>query len=131
MSSNSEHEQLLLMWAGATNSNKVSLDLPNKVTSSKKGPLSLNAIKRESQPPTRLNSILGSSQLPPPPHYTPPSHRRSTLTRFPVKMLERPMELVERELGTLSCAQLKDSLQVHSTDQQVLTSMCTGSLISK
>ena len=109
----SEHDKLLLMWAGDTHSDKVSLDIPNTVTSSKKGPLSLNAINKDSQPPSRLHSI-GQSQLSPPQHFPPPSQRRSTLTRYPVRMLERPIELVERELGTLSCAQLKDSLQVVS-----------------
>lgn len=126
MSLSSEHAHLVLVW-GDSELDSPELTLPKKVTTAKKGPLSLNTgtehlgtgRRRLTYPshthlaltPDRSNSLPLSSIL--------RQRRRSSVTKYPVEMLERPIELVEKELGTLSCAQLKDSLQVTSYDLEI------------
>ncbi len=82
-----------------------------KVTNNRKGPLCLGSEsfakkERAGSHPTHHTTLLHPA---PPLHH---AHKRNSLNRFPVKIPQRPMELVERELGTMSCAQLKDSVEV-------------------
>ncbi len=105
----SEHHQLLLLWGGGravSTSDQLKASLPNKVTTPNRGPLSLNVEGRGAHHNTRVGVA------PPPPTHHHHHHHRNSLTRFPVKMIEKPMEVLEKQLGTLSCAQLKNSLQV-------------------
>lgn len=104
----SSDAQLLFLWAGSSSDTPQGKNsLPNKVTSAKNGPLSLN----------------GTGDQVPPIHFHPTTpRRRNTLTKFPV-ILETPMEIVEKQLGTLSCAELKNALQVIIILEQVLTNV--------
>lgn len=109
---NHEHAQLVFLWAGSNEAPpQRKASLPNKVTSAKKGPLSLHTrgrkgvIPASTSHPVQLSSTHHHDHA----HH---SHRRNTLTKFPVRILERPIETVEKQLGTLSCAQLKDTVQV-------------------
>lgn len=117
-----EHAQLLMLLAPVPPKRRPGL--PSMVTNAAKGPLSLSRAKEKTNEylhqPHPLQQHLYSTQPPrlqPTTYLTKPSNtrhspRRDSLTRYPVQMLERPMDIVERELGTLSCTQFKDSLQV-------------------
>lgn len=100
-----EHARLLFLWTGSSSKPQRKPSLPNTVTSTKRGPLSLSGKSGH-----HANGFHPINQPTPAPQHHP--HRRGTLTKFPVLMQENPMEMVEKELGTLSCAQLMDTLQV-------------------
>ena len=119
----SEHAQLLLLsWSGGSRVQEPSskLSLPNRVTTAKRGPLSLNAsTKTESKKKFCAPRPLLPFLPPPPPLQHPhqqPSRKRHTLTQFSVLMVQRPMDLVEQELDSshLSCAELSETLAVSS-----------------
>ena len=138
----SEHAQLFLLWTNRGPSNvytqKRKLSLPNKVTNGSKGPLSLCGAEEASGKRSSKGNMNESPHLPPAtqshltthPHPSrrdshltthPSSPRRESLTRYPVQLMEKPMDAVERELGTLSCTQLRDSLKVmHAISQHSL-----------
>lgn len=126
----SEHAQLLLLWARSSSNRRSKLRIPNRVTSANKGPLSL---KVESQGKGDLadelhlqgipSGLVSPHTYPTPHHYHQTQKLRRSLTKCPIKMLERPLELVERELGTLSCAQFRNSLQVYYTCAQFRNSL--------
>lgn len=135
-----EHAQLLFYsWAGGGSDSlhKNKLTLPNQVTTSRRGPLSLQSHASTSQtayqsPPSLHPLTLGVREaqrgphfLPPPLHHFPrplaPHHRssrslarRRLLCRLPVVMAQQPLELVEKELeqGSLTCAQLSQTMEV-------------------
>ena len=100
-------QQIPYMWREAEDTKP---SLP-KVISNRKGPLCLGSESlgtSQGAPPCQHTALLH-----PGPHHIQ-THKRNSLTRFPIKLQERPIELVEKELGTMSCAQLKDSIQVLS-----------------
>lgn len=99
----SEQAQLVFLLSRRDTKRKDS-GIPSRVISPNKGPLSLI---------TERPRKRDDKQHPPSQQHSIGSKRRDTLTRFPVPLLERPMELVEKELGTLSCSQLRDSIKVH------------------
>lgn len=104
-----EAQLSLLSWAGGTGPpsrahSKPSL--PNRVTTTSRGPLSLNSKEIPGPAPPSTHHTSPST------HHPSPYITKRSLTRFPVLMHQRPLELVEKELGELSCAELSKTLQV-------------------
>lgn len=92
---------------------------PKKVTSNRKGPLCLSSEssimrKERVEGMWQLNKEPRAHQSARSPshHHNIQTHKQKSLTRVPIILQERPMELLEKELGTMSCAQLKNSIQV-------------------
>ena len=83
--------------------------LPQSVTTPRRGPLTLRAGQKEAQ------RVDNTSQ-----NHKSKGHRmfllprkpanRHSLTRFPVAMVQRPLQQIEADLGQLSCAALQDSV---------------------
>lgn len=101
--------------------------LPNPVGIPKRGPLKLNSsaktqdgLSTEADRSTQTPSWRKRRRTF---TYPPSEHQpRRSLTRFPVPMLQRPMENLERELGQLSCAELLEgvtSLRVSIDNEKV------------
>ena len=102
--------------------------LPNPVTIPKRGPLVLQFAKRcvnkgegagvsdtrgaQPQTPGRATHRL---------YTNPSSHHRPkhSLTRFPVIMLQRPIEQIENQLGKISCAELTENVKLLSVRQRL------------
>ena len=85
--------------------------LPNPVTVPKKGPLILKTTAS-----SHLPGRVATAQHVPNAHgrriFTNPKYQQRPLTKYPVLMVQRPIEQIESELGELSCAQLRDSIQL-------------------
>lgn len=96
---------LLFSWAGTASSrSNIEPTVPNRVTTAKRGPLYLS---------TKGKMPLEAKDVCPPPG--PHSHLQKyqhSLTRFPVLMLQRPLEAIEQELGALSTTELRETLGV-------------------
>lgn len=92
--------------------------LPNPVGVPRRGPLKLkSSAKPHDRASTETIRCTDATQTPSSPKRRraltyPPSEQqpRHSLTRFPIPMLQRPMENLERELGQLSCAELLEGV---------------------
>ena len=90
--------------------------LPNPVTIPRKGPLLLQTSKGSA------NKVVGGAQPKSPGkaahrRYTnprPQQRPKHSLTRFPVLMLQRPMEEIQNQLGKISCAELTENVKLLS-----------------
>ena len=89
---------------------KKEVRLPQAVTTPRRGPLVLRVSRRSGkeannhnthpQPPRQGHGMFLLTKKP-----------KSSLTRFPVVMVQRPLQQIEEELGQLSCAALKENIQ--------------------
>ena len=89
--------------------------LPNKVTTPRKGPLLLQT----SNPVTGKTGRSGFENspvfIPKTRIYTNPNYQqrpRYSLNKFPILNVQRPIDQIEGELGKLSCAELKERIQL-------------------
>lgn len=90
--------------------------LPNPVTVPRKGPLLLQTSKGSP------NKVVGDTEPKSPRraahrHYTnprPQQRPKHSLTRFPVLMLQRPIEEIQSQLGKISCAELSENVKLLS-----------------
>ena len=74
--------------------------LPNPITTPKRGPLLLST--RTTEQPARKTTVHAQH------HNTPRYfHRQRYLNRFPIPDVQRPIEIIERNLGGVSVAELK------------------------
>lgn len=90
---------------------KTEARLPQAVTTPRRGPLVLRVSRGSGkeassqstcpQPPKQGHGMFLLTKKP-----------KSSLTRFPVVMVQRPLQQIEEELGQLSCAALKDNIQL-------------------
>lgn len=93
--------------------------LPNPVTIPRKGPLLLQTSKGSP------NKVVGDTEPKSPRraahrHYTnprPQQRPKHSLTRFPVLMLQRPIEEIQSQLGKISCAELSENVKLLSQHQ--------------
>ena len=89
---------------------KKEVRLPQAVTTPRRGPLVLRVSRRSGkeasnhnicpQPPRQGHGMFLLTKKP-----------KSSLTRFPMVMVQRPLQQIEEELGQLSCAALKENIQ--------------------
>lgn len=75
--------------------------LPVAVTTPKRGPLVLSVIRQQPHK-GGPHSLHGGGKMFP--KTAPPRH---SLNRFPVATVEHPLQLIEADLGDLSCAMLQ------------------------
>ena len=87
--------------------------LPNPVTTTKKGPLSLHVHteNHEQAPPQTKHSMKGHTMFFYPPTSNP---RRGQLTRFPIPNVQRPMDHIEQELGDIMCSEIGENIHLIS-----------------
>ncbi len=93
--------------------------LPNKITTAKRGPLVLQTPREvagrpatlsfqgatlwgQAAPPSNRRRLYASQQLP----------KKRSLTRFIVPNLKRPIDKINEDLGEVSCAELSETIQL-------------------
>ena len=105
--------QLLLYGFGEEEGTKKKR-LPNPVTVPERGPLQLKTSRRLGHTSLSLDSRVHTGSAKHRTYYTNPNyhhHRpKRCLTRFPVPMVQRPLDCIERELGKMSCADLMENI---------------------
>ena len=78
--------------------------LPDPVTTPRRGPLLLRGGGGEEAIKTQKQQLCDRLKM------LPRKPAKNSLTRFPVAMLEHPLEQIEADLGHLSCASLHHSV---------------------
>ncbi len=106
---------------------KYKLQIPTKCTTPRKGVLQLNTTGK----PTHtlldqhcLPSIISPIELKRKVVTRGDSQRPQMLTRFPVLMPQRPMELLKEEMEGMSCLELQENIHnIHVRNNNVLACM--------
>lgn len=86
--------------------------LPNPITVPKKGPLILKTTTSPHVPGATAQHCVHVPNAHGRRIFKNPKYQQRPLIKHPVPMAQRPIEEIQSELGELSCAQLRDSIQL-------------------